>query len=65
MLATLMARARDRGAGRMLIAVLEANPRGKAFWQRNGFVPELCFPPRADVPMQHHRLRMTREILPV
>jgi GNAT superfamily N-acetyltransferase len=31
--------ARSRGAARLYLAVLEANPRGRAFWQREGFRP--------------------------
>jgi GNAT superfamily N-acetyltransferase len=29
--------ARDRGAPRLFLAVLDANPRGRAFWLREGF----------------------------
>lgn len=29
--------ARARGMARMFLAVLEANPRGRAFWEREGF----------------------------
>jgi GNAT superfamily N-acetyltransferase len=29
--------ARARGAPRLLLAVLDANPRGRAFWEREGF----------------------------
>ncbi|MBA3909632.1 MAG: GNAT family N-acetyltransferase [Rhodobacter sp.] len=29
--------ARDRGAPHLFLAVLEANPRGRAFWMREGF----------------------------
>jgi GNAT superfamily N-acetyltransferase len=31
--------ARDRRAPRLYLAVLEANPRGRAFWLREGFCP--------------------------
>lgn len=31
--------ARQRGAGRLYLAVLDANPRGRAFWEREGFRP--------------------------
>jgi GNAT superfamily N-acetyltransferase len=31
--------ARNRGAARLYLAVLAANPRGRAFWQREGFSP--------------------------
>ncbi len=30
--------ARAQGAPRLLLAVLDANPRGRAFWEREGFV---------------------------
>ena len=31
--------ARNQGAARLYLAVLDANPRGRAFWQREGFSP--------------------------
>lgn len=31
--------ARNRNAARLYLAVLDANPRGRAFWQREGFSP--------------------------
>ena len=31
--------ARSRHASRLYLAVLEANPRGRAFWEREGFRP--------------------------
>ena len=31
--------ARSRAAGRIYLAVLEANPRGRACWEREGFTP--------------------------
>jgi GNAT superfamily N-acetyltransferase len=37
LLAEVEARARARGAPRLYLAVLEANPRGRAFWAREGF----------------------------
>lgn len=37
LLAAAIARARARGAPRLLVAVLDANPRGRAFWEREGF----------------------------
>ncbi len=36
----LEAAARAAGARRMFVAVLDANPRGRAFWQREGFTVE-------------------------
>lgn len=35
----LEAVARERGAGQMFLAVLDANPQGRAFWEREGFAP--------------------------
>ncbi len=37
LLAAVADRARARGAPRLLLAVLDANPRGRAFWEREGF----------------------------
>lgn len=37
LLARAEALARGRGAPRLFLAVLEANPRGRAFWEREGF----------------------------
>ena len=56
-------RARTNGARRQLVAVLAANPRGRAFWQREGFRPERDFPASADDPLAHARCRMTRDLL--
>lgn len=39
LLAEVEAHARAAGAPRLFLAVLEANPRGWAFWQREGFTP--------------------------
>jgi GNAT superfamily N-acetyltransferase len=38
--------ARARGAPRLLLAVLEANPRARVFWEREGFGSPRSFPPR-------------------
>lgn len=38
-LARLEDLAREAGAARLCLAVLEANPRGRAFWEREGFAP--------------------------
>lgn len=51
--------ARTRGAQRQLVAVLDQNPKGRAFWEREGFVLEQTFPPSDDTHIRH---RMTREI---
>lgn len=51
--------AKDRNAERLLIAVLDANPKGRAFWEREGFVWERTFKLSGDA---HTRYRMTRAI---
>lgn len=58
MLAGIEARARARGARRLLIGVLDENPRARAFWEREGFVWELTTEPRAIGARMHvlHRL---------
>lgn len=38
----LEALARDRGKDRMALAVLEVNPRARAFWEREGFTLDLA-----------------------
>lgn len=45
-----------RGAPRLYLAVLEANPRGRAFWEAQGFTPTGVF--RCDPETGHriHRL---------
>ena len=55
--ATTLARA--RGSIRQLVAVLDQNPKGRAFWDREGFALEKSFPPTKD---GHTRHRMTRAI---
>lgn len=47
------------GASRQFVAVLEKNQKGRAFWEREGFVLERTFPPRDDA---HTRYRMMRTI---
>ncbi len=54
--------AQNRGARRMLIAVLDANPKGLAFWSAMGFVHEKTFPPAPDAAVPHLRHRMTRAL---
>lgn len=39
LLAETERRARDTGAQRLFLGVLDANPRGRAFWLREGFRP--------------------------
>ena len=55
-------RARQRGATRLLIAALEANVKGRAFWQREGFVPEQVFTNRDYGIRQHSVHRMTKPL---
>jgi GNAT superfamily N-acetyltransferase len=50
---------RARGSTRQLVAVLDNNPKGRAFWDREGFALEKSFPPTED---RHTRHRMTRAI---
>ena len=58
LLAHLQHLARDRGAPRLYAAVLDANPRGLAFWERHGFRRVLSTPPIARGRRMHviHRL---------
>lgn len=55
--------ARERGALRLLVAVLEANAAGRAFWAAQGFELEQVFPASASDPLGHVRLRLTRDLL--
>lgn len=57
-----VAEARARGANRLLVAVLEDNPRGQAFWAREGFVEERRFPPARIRERTRARVRMTRPL---
>ncbi|SEM62362.1 Acetyltransferase (GNAT) family protein [Gemmobacter aquatilis] len=54
--------ARARGATRLLIAALEANPKGRAFWQREGFLPEQVFPDRPYGTRHHTVHRMAKPL---
>ncbi len=54
--------ARARGAERMLVAVIEANPRGLAFWMREGFEVEAVFPPGLIEGRMHVHRRLVRPI---
>jgi GNAT superfamily N-acetyltransferase len=60
--AHIIAHCRARGATRLLIAVLDANAPGRAFWAKMGFAHERTFPPAPDAPMPHIRHRMTRAL---
>jgi ribosomal protein S18 acetylase RimI-like enzyme len=53
---------RNHAAQRLLIAVLDDNPKGRAFWAKMGFMHEKTFPPAPDAPMPHIRHRMTRAL---
>lgn len=55
-------RARLRGATRLLVATLEANPRGRAFWRREGFQAEATFPDRDYGLRRHDVLRMVKPL---
>ncbi|MDZ7907884.1 MAG: GNAT family N-acetyltransferase [Gemmobacter sp.] len=55
-------RARQRGATRLLLAVLEANPKGRAFWQREGFAVEQSFPVAEMGLRRHIRHRMMKPL---
>ncbi|GGW33428.1 hypothetical protein GCM10011452_22450 [Gemmobacter lanyuensis] len=55
-------RARQRGATRLLIAALEANEKGRAFWQREGFVLEQIFPDRVYGALRHNLHRMVKPL---
>jgi len=54
--------ARARHAPRLFVAVLEANPKGQAFWAREGFVPVLTLPPAKMGRRIHVRHRMERRL---
>jgi GNAT superfamily N-acetyltransferase len=58
----LTAAARANNAGRMLIAVLDGNPRGRAFWEREGFRLERTFPPVTIGGKSHIRHRMHKPL---
>ncbi|WP_293575863.1 GNAT family N-acetyltransferase [Phaeobacter sp.] len=51
------ARAQDRGADHLYLAVLDENPRARAFWQREGFRDTGL---RGEVEMGHKRQSLRR-----
>jgi GNAT superfamily N-acetyltransferase len=57
-----LAAARDRGATRMLLAVLDENPRARTFWERMGFAHLLTVPPGPIGIKTHIRHRMGRAL---
>jgi GNAT superfamily N-acetyltransferase len=61
-LAHVIEAARARGAPRLLLAVLEANPRARAFWERQGFRAVLTSPPMPLGNRSHVRIRMERPL---
>ena len=62
LLREIEARARARGATRLLIAALEANPKGRAFWAREGFTLEQTFPDRDYGSQTHTVHRMVKPL---
>lgn len=56
------AEARARHAPRLLLAVLEDNPRGRAFWEREGFRVVRTFPPARMGMRDHVRHRMEKRL---
>lgn len=60
----LVGLARRRGAPRLLLAVLDANPRGRAFWERHGFRVTLTAPPARLGDRTQVRHRMERPLDP-
>jgi GNAT superfamily N-acetyltransferase len=53
---------RGRGARRLVLAVLEENPRGRAFWESEGFRVVLTPPPMKLGRRLHLRHRMARDL---
>lgn len=53
--------ARAKAAPALYLGVLQANPRGRAFWEREGFLPTGVSRTDTDGPAPHtiHRLRKT------
>ena len=58
----IVARVRMRGANRLLLAVLEDNPRGRAFWESQGFAEVLRAAPARIGAKTHVRYRMARPV---
>lgn len=54
--------ARARGATRLLLAVLQANSRGRAFWERHGFGSPEAYPPTAIGDRTHVRIRLEKSL---
>jgi ribosomal protein S18 acetylase RimI-like enzyme len=62
MLGHLFAGASASKARRILIAVLEDNPKAQRFWQKMGFVEDLRGPPIQMGRKTHVQIRMTRPL---
>ncbi len=56
------AAAQERGAVRLLLAVLEANPRGRAFWEGQGFRKPKVFPATRIGARTHVRIRLEKPL---
>lgn len=54
--------AKARHAPRLLLAVLDENPRGRAFWEREGFAVVKTFPPAQIGERTHIRHRMEKRL---
>lgn len=62
MLDHLARTAREAGARRLLVAVLEANPEGRRFWEREGFRLARTAPPRRYGDRIHVAHRLARPL---
>ncbi|MCR9137985.1 MAG: GNAT family N-acetyltransferase [Alphaproteobacteria bacterium] len=54
--------ARKAGAERLLLCVLEENPQGRAFWEREGFVLRRTTPPWTAGTKTHVRFELERPV---
>ena len=61
-LESIAAKARAAGADRLLLCVLSDNPRGQAFWQREGFVYRKTTPPWTAGSRTHIRQELVRQL---
>ena len=55
--------ARAERARRLLLCVLEHNPRARAFWQRHGFTVLRTVPPSGSAAKAHIRIEMQKPLL--
>ena len=62
LLRAVEARAKARGARRLLVAVLLGNPAGMSFWTRHGFAPERLFLDRDYGRRRHDVQRMVKHL---